>query len=234
MNYFSIRVAITDDHPSVLIGLQNILKNAGQIDLIGACQSPVDLIEMLQRTPCDVVICEYTMYTDKYCGGPWLFEYLQREYPNVGIVVLTTLKNAAVIHTLLSRKNLSVVSKADAIGHVITAIHAAFAGGTYNSPTIRSIAESIYTSRLNTIADLSPKEAEVMSLFVAGNTVTEISFLLKRSKQTVSSHKRSAMRKLGVSNDIEFISFILNGLATHNPNEQLNFRSAGDVEVNAP
>ncbi|WP_091998214.1 response regulator [Paraburkholderia lycopersici] len=211
MNYFSIRVAIADDHPAVLIGLQQILENAGQINLIGACRNSTELVELLQHVPCDVVICEFTMPEGKYRDGLGLFGYLQRKFPDLGIVVLTTMNNPAVMRTLASQDNLSVVSKADATGHIITAVHATFAGGTHHSPTVRSIVSNVHSGSIDAVIELSPKEAEVMRLFASGNTVTDIAAYLKRSKQTISSHKRSAMRKFGASNDMELISFILNG-----------------------
>ncbi|MNH42946.1 Transcriptional regulatory protein RcsB [compost metagenome] len=48
---------------------------------------------------------------------------------------------------------------------------------------------------------LSPRELEVSRLLAAGHTVGQIAALLNRSKQTVSSQKVSAMRKLGLAND---------------------------------
>ncbi|EIF30041.1 response regulator containing a CheY-like receiver domain and an HTH DNA-binding domain [Burkholderia sp. Ch1-1] len=209
MNHFSIRVAIADDHPAVLIGLQQVLEHAGQIELVGTCRNSTQIVELLQHVACDVVICEYTLPEGKYRDGLEFFGYLQRNFPDIGIVVLTTMNNRAVVRTLASQGNLSVISKADATGHIITAIHATVAGGNYHSPTIRSIASNVHSGAIHTATELSPKEAEVMRLLASGNTVTDIAAYLKRSKQTISSHKRSAMRKFGASNDIELISFML-------------------------
>lgn len=211
MNYFSIRVVIADDHPAIHVGLQEVLKNTGEIELVGMCRNSTELVELLRHVACDVVISEYTIPNGKYRDGLELFGYLRRNFSEIGIVVLTTITNPAMVRTLAFQEHLSVVSKADAIGHIITAIHTTFAGSKYNSPTIRSIASDMHASSIDAVAELSPKETEVMRLFASGNTITDIAAYLKRSKQTISSHKRSAMRKFGASNDIELLSFILNG-----------------------
>ncbi|QCP51170.1 response regulator [Trinickia violacea] len=211
MNRFSIRVAIADDHPALQVGLQEVLRNTGEIEVVGICRNSTDLVDLLRHVACDVVISEYSIPSGKYRDGLELFGFLRRNFSEIGIVVLTTITNPAMMRTLASQDHLSVVSKADTINHIITAIYATFAGTKYNSPTIRSIASCMHASSIDVVAELSPREIEVMRLFASGNTITDIAAYLKRSKQTISSHKRSAMRKVGASNDIELLSFILNG-----------------------
>ncbi|WP_043366050.1 MULTISPECIES: LuxR C-terminal-related transcriptional regulator [Cupriavidus] len=211
MNKFSIRVVIADSHPAVLIGLQQVLESAGHIELVGTCLNTTELVELLQHVACDVVICDYTMSDGEYGDGMALLGYLQRNFPNIGLVVLTTIRNPAVIRTLAAHSGLSFISMADSTGHIITAVHASFAGGTYTSPTIRAIATTLNKGSADLATELSPREAEVVRLFASGNTVTDIAEHLKRSKQTISSQKRSAMRKVGASNDVELITFVLNG-----------------------
>jgi len=54
---------------------------------------------------------------------------------------------------------------------------------------------------------LSRREAEVIRLYVSGRSVNEIASEFNRSKQTISSQKTSAMRKLGIKRDVELIRF---------------------------
>ena len=61
---------------------------------------------------------------------------------------------------------------------------------------------------------LSPREIEVVRLFASGMSVSEISARLNRSVKTVSSHKISALRKLGAACDADLIDYArANGLA---------------------
>ncbi|MGE8356284.1 MAG: response regulator transcription factor [Microvirgula sp.] len=60
---------------------------------------------------------------------------------------------------------------------------------------------------------LTPRELEVIRLFVTGDSVSDIARQLNRSVKTVSTQKRQGSRKLGVSNDRELYEYArLNGL----------------------
>ncbi len=214
MQKFAIRVVIADDHPAVLIGLEQILAAVDTIQLVAVCRNSTELVDALRRTPCDVVISDYVMPSGDYGDGLALFGYLQRHFPDVGLVALTMMNNPVVIRALAAQGVSSVLSKADAIGHIITAIHASFAHGTYMSPNVRAILSETSHGTAGMAQDLlprnlSPREAEVVRLFISGYSVADIAAHLKRSKQTVSTQKRSAMRKFGASTDAELIKFAL-------------------------
>ncbi|MEA9982701.1 LuxR C-terminal-related transcriptional regulator, partial [Herbaspirillum sp. RTI4] len=56
---------------------------------------------------------------------------------------------------------------------------------------------------------LTPRELEVVRLFVAGMTVNEIAGHVHRSKQTISSQKNTAMKKLGIERDADLFKYAL-------------------------
>jgi two-component system capsular synthesis response regulator RcsB len=73
---------------------------------------------------------------------------------------------------------------------------------------------------------LTPRETEIVRLFCAGGTITDIAQLVHRSVQTVSTQKRSAMRKLGVTTDAALVRHVLNnGIKT-----SLDMAGATDAE----
>lgn len=57
------------------------------------------------------------------------------------------------------------------------------------------------------LTTLSPRELEVLRLFVQGKPIVEIAKLLNRSDKTISLQKNAAMRKLGVDNNQALISY---------------------------
>jgi two-component system, NarL family, captular synthesis response regulator RcsB len=56
---------------------------------------------------------------------------------------------------------------------------------------------------------LSQRESEVISLYVGGDTISAIAEKLARSKQTISTQKVSAMRKLGIENDADLFKYAI-------------------------
>jgi len=140
---------------------------------------------------------------------------LQRRYPQLKLVVLTMLDNAAVMHTLVTLGIGGIVSKSDALAHLIPAIHAAHTGGKYYSPSAAKVIQGIDWNRRGGSAEsvLSQRESEVVRLYASGLTVNEIAERLHRSKKTISTQKAKAMEKLGIEREVDLFRYAMeNGL----------------------
>ena len=61
---------------------------------------------------------------------------------------------------------------------------------------------------LSLIHILTTSEVEVLRHISQGMSVTQIAMRLKRSKKTVSTHKRRAMRKLQLSDDLALALYL--------------------------
>lgn len=59
------------------------------------------------------------------------------------------------------------------------------------------------------ISTLSPKEFEILRLFVSGKSVSEIARSQNRSAKTISAQKISAMRKLEVQSDQDLLTYCI-------------------------
>lgn len=206
----TIRVAIADDHPLLLAGLTHELEGQADIRIVGAAANSTALVELLQSQPVDVIISDYAMPGGSYGDGITLFSLLREQFPDVRLIVLTMLGNADVIRSLLAQNVSCILSKADPLEYLTTALYAALAGKRYLSPGIEAIVHrhgiqgGASGSRTR---QLSSRELEVVRLFVSGLTISEIAVRLHRSKQTVSTQKMSAMRKLGIHRDADLIKY---------------------------
>lgn len=208
-----IRVIVADDHPAVNLGVSCELELDPAIDVIGCVENSTDLIARLEAQHCDVVVSDYSMPGGKYGDGLSLIALLQRRFPALRVAILTMVDNPTLIRTLLGYQNLCVLSKADSTQHIINAVHATYQGKTYYSPKIKDmiVNHPLSHRRLR----LTKREAEIVRLFCAGATVTEISQMSHRSVQTVSSQKRSAMRKLGLERDADLIKYGADAAQNH-------------------
>ncbi|QKH38966.1 response regulator transcription factor [Achromobacter pestifer] len=215
MDEFKIKVMLADDHPGMLAGVQHALAEVATISLVGAAANSTELVALLDRVPCDVVVSDYSMPAGDFGDGASLFGLLQRRYPQLKLVVLTMLDNAAVMHTLVTLGIGGIVSKSDALAHLIPAIHAAHTGGKYYSPSANKVIQSIDWNRRGRNAEsvLSQRESEVVRLYASGFTINEIAERLHRSKKTISTQKAKAMEKLGIEREVDLFRYAMeNGL----------------------
>ncbi|AOK18622.1 LuxR family transcriptional regulator [Burkholderia cepacia] len=205
MDEFFVRVIVADDHPSSALGMSQALAGSSTIKLLGTVSNSTDLVEALDEQQSDVLVVDYVMPGGKYGDGLALLSFLQRRYPALHLVTITMIDNPSVLLAIQRQGVGCILSKSDAISHLVGAVHAAFVGANYLSPFIKQLlqdAESVPVAR-----DLTTREIEVVRLYGAGLTVGEIAVQLHRSKQTISSQKSSAMKKLGIVRDADLIRY---------------------------
>lgn len=159
----------------------------------------------MSKIRCDVALVDYAMRGNGQMEGLALLGYLRRTYPEIGIVAMVTYENPVIIRSILERNVASVVSKFDDIGHIVTAIHACYGGGKYLSPLIKRSLETVNDGGNKRASKLSPREIEVIRLYLSGLSVSQIAERLKKGRQTISAQKVNAMKKLGVTSDVELI-----------------------------
>jgi two-component system, NarL family, captular synthesis response regulator RcsB len=204
-----LRVVVADDHPVILFGAEHALLKFPRIEIVGRARQSTDLIKMLQSIACDVLVTDLAMPGGQYGDGLPLIGYLRRNFPDLRIVVLTMLENAALLKRLSELGVISVVNKSDDLSHIGLAVQHVSRNLEYMSPSVKASLDAL---RMNSGGKsdgvmLSRRELEVVRLFVSGMMIKEISEQLNRSIKTISTQKNAAMRKLGIDRDSELFQY---------------------------
>lgn len=210
-----IRVMIADDHPLILLGTALSLSDEKQFVVTGKAGNSTELIALLGKLPCDVLICDLAMPGGAYGDGLPMIAYIHRHFPHVQLIVQTMLDNPGILKGLQQSGVRGVLNKGDDMMLITTAVTTVMAGGTYIGPAIRKAFDSVGMSDQEGVqaATLSKRESEVLRLYVGGATVKEIASSLNRSVKTISTQKMCAMQKLGVSRDADLFKYAqMNGL----------------------
>ena len=205
MDEFFVRVMVADDHPASALGMSQAMQGNSTIKLVGTVSNSTDLVAALDAQQSDVLVLDYVMPGGKYGDGLVLLSFLQRRYPALHIVTITMIDNPSVLRAIHGQGVSCILSKSDAISHLIGAVHAAYVGANYMSPYIKQLLQDLASEPV--ARALTTREVEVVRLFGAGYTVGEIAAQLHRSKQTISSQKSSAMKKLGIVRDADLIRY---------------------------
>ncbi len=206
-----LKVIIADDHPIVLLGVRELIERDPRFCLVGEASCSQELIELLKHRPVDIVISDYNMPADSpYGDGLRLIGHLKRHYPSVRIIVLTMISNPLILTRLQELGVEGIIQKSQLHGEIEKALNAVACNSTYQAPQpARHSVIACNTAIDQRVESLSPKEFEILRLFVAGLSVSDIARTQHRSAKTVSTQKVSAMRKLEVSTDQELIEYCL-------------------------
>jgi len=206
-----LKVIIADDHPIVLLGVRELVERDPRFCVVGEAVCSRGLIEILEQQSVDIVISDYNMPADSpYGDGLKLVDYLKRNYPHLKILILTMISNQLILTRLQELGVVGVIQKSQLHMEIERALNAIACRKNYQSlaPEKNSVIES-YLSTEDRMSSLSPKEFEVLRLFVAGKSVGDIARGQNRSAKTISAQKNSAMRKLEVTSDQDLLAYCL-------------------------
>lgn len=206
-----LKVVIADDHPIVLLGVRELMERDERFEVVGEAVCSKGLIELLEQQPVDIVITDYNMPGDSpYGDGLKLVEYLKRNFPTLQILILTMISNQLILTRLHELGVVGVIQKNQLHDEIQLALKAIYENSTYRSLDAASISVLESNTVINDrISTLSPKEFEILRLFVAGKSVSDIARSQNRSSKTISAQKISAMRKLEVQSDQELLTYCI-------------------------
>ncbi|NML32722.1 response regulator [Paraburkholderia antibiotica] len=197
----SIRVVVADDHPAVLLGIIHILDRYNSVEVVDTARNSDGIVETLTRAPCDVLITDYVMPGGSYEDGFSFILFLRQKFPDLKIIVFTIVDDPNLLDLLSNIGVYSVVHK-------------------YDDPQKLCIAVISTESKEKFRSKLSQRELQVLSLHAYGVPTGEIAKQLNRSKQTISTQKVSALKKLRIGNMVDFFC-ILHGHQSFAPIEAL-------------
>ncbi|RKR43191.1 response regulator transcription factor [Paraburkholderia sp. BL17N1] len=208
----NIRIILADDHPFVLLGVRAALEMEAGVTVVDQATNPVSLIERLRSTPCDVLVTDLSMPDLSFAvnDGFNLVRRIRGGWPQLRVVVMTTLTNPAILRAIVSDGAVSMVGKAESMDELRQAIMVARDGHAYLG---RSIIEALARPHDPECEPpptprLTGKQVEVVRLLVSGQSISEIATALGCDRRTVTRQKREAMAKLGVTNDPGLFSYV--------------------------
>lgn len=203
-----IRVISADDHAVVRGGVKQLLSDAAGIRVVGEAADGVELMQLLQRQPCDVLLLDITMPGK---DGLTLLKEVHGKWPRVAVVILSMHPEHQYAARALRVGALGYLTKDGAPEQLIEAVRVAARGGHYVSPALAQVlADQLAGDQNKPPHDaLSDREYEVLVRVGAGRTVGEIADELFLSTNTVSTYRARLLTKLGLGTTAELMHYVL-------------------------
>lgn len=195
-----IRIAIADDHPMIIGGLQNMLSAYPHIVLEGAYGTGAELLKGLQQQLPDVLLLDIQL-PDK--TGDELATTILKKYPEQKILTLTNFNSMLYVHNMLRIGVKGYILKTTDPETLIKAIEEVYKGEEFIDQAVKSKLGQ-YATKMKKEANLRPtltlREKEILKLTVNGNTIQEISEKLFIGLRTVEYYRSNLLLKLEVKN----------------------------------
>ncbi len=198
----SFKIILADDHPLILTGIRSLIDQiTPHCEVIAEAYQVSELLKSLQQHHCDLLITDFSMPGDSRCDGLVMIQQLRRDYPNLPIIVLTQIQNSAILQSLIQVGVNGLILKKSVINELADAIRQILLGHRYIGPAVNMLLADAGVSSQGNISPLTPKESEVVRLLASGMSVSEVADYLHRSVKTISTQKKSAMVRLGITSD---------------------------------
>jgi DNA-binding NarL/FixJ family response regulator len=170
-----LRVAILDDHPAVLAGLQRLIERADGLEPVVAADSAEALFGALERQRTDVVVLDYDLARG---DGLTLCHRLTEREPPPAVVVYSAYAGPALAVAARVAGAQALIDKRAAAAELLDAIARVAAG----EQLIGEIAPDI---REAAIGRLDPDEVPVASMRLAGTSHEGIAEALGTDRRDV-------------------------------------------------
>lgn len=200
-----LRVAILDDHPIIAIGLAACLAQDAGLQVVLTETSADTFLARLLSLRCEVAIVDYDL-PGSTCDGMSLIRRLRRRDSQMAIITLSANPARDIAYPAFRAGASGYLSKSDPLHLIPELVRAAAAQPRLFHLNIHGQIRADRPQASGTL--LSAAETEILRHISLGLSVTQVSQKLSRSKKTVSTHKRSAMRKLELADDLALALYL--------------------------
>jgi DNA-binding NarL/FixJ family response regulator len=185
-----ITCLIADDHPAVIDSVSRYLTAHGVTMVDDASESDDALAKIEQLKP-DIALIDLNM---PGVGGVEVIRRVRKTSPDTASIVYTGHVASATVDEALDAGTRGLVLKGAPLPDLVRAVEVVADGSIYIDALLGA---GLAMRRSSETAELSGREREILRLVSDGFTNEEISKQLVISPETVRTHVRRAIAKLG-------------------------------------
>jgi DNA-binding NarL/FixJ family response regulator len=186
-----IRVMAVDDHPLLRDGISALIANQTDMELVAEASTGREALDLFRTHRPDITLMDLQM---PEMSGIDAISAIRSEFPDARIIMLTTHAGDVQVSRALKAGARAYLLKGLLRKELLETIRAVHAGHKrVSSEVAAEIAEHA------TDEALTPREADVLRLVARGNANKAIGAQLTLTEETVKSHIRNILAKLGAN-----------------------------------
>jgi two-component system response regulator NreC len=207
-----ITVLIAEDQMILSHGLQSLLSDCDDIEIVGIAENGRQVINMVRKNPPNVVLMDIQM---PELNGIEASHIIREMNPEIKILILSQHEDLPTIYRALQAGVEGFILKHSDRDGLIRAIRTINRGQSYLDPGISRTILDDYLAKAGTCEEtggfevLSMREREVFQLLAEGHSVKTIADKLVISPKTVETHRSHIKETLGLSTQSDLIRFAI-------------------------
>jgi len=195
-----VRVVIADDAPLIREGVARLLSE-NDVDVVDQVGDGATLLERVRDLRPDVALVDVRMPPTYTKEGLDAAREIRARHPETAVLVLSQhLEPDYALQLIEERPDRAGYLLKERVGHIqqlLDALHRVVAG---ECVVDRAVVDELLerSRRIDPIAELTPREREILALIAEGRSNKGICRVLWLSPKTVETHIRGAFAKLGI------------------------------------
>ncbi len=202
----TIRILMVEDQPICRLGIRMSLAGTGvSSELVGEAENVQQALAFLEEhgTDIDLVLLDYALPDGT---GLDVIEAAKRLCPEVKIVILSGEAGGAIVKQLMDKGINGFMGKDIQPEELSAVLDTVMQGNTYEGQQTMHL-QSDLKADMDTLATLTRREMEIITLCAAGMSAKQIADELNITQHTVENHKDSIFNKLKVKSTSELILY---------------------------
>jgi DNA-binding NarL/FixJ family response regulator len=199
-----IRVILADDSYLVREAIEHVLHEADEVEVVASCGDRDSLLSAIEAEQPDVVVTDIRMPPSDSDEGLQVAAALRLTHPDVGVVVLSQYVEPRYGLALLENgsegRAYLLKERIQHGGQLLSAIEAVSQGGSViDSKVVESLVTAQRRAEDSPLAELTPRELEILSFVARGHDNQAIADELVLTKRAVEKHINAIFLKLGLT-----------------------------------
>lgn len=200
-------ILAVDDHPLILKGLGDFLKEDESYNKIYLAENGKEAIDIIKSNQIDIVLLDLNM---PILNGFETLKIISRKFTYIKVIIVTFDKSIEAIRKTLADGAMGYILKELALNELKDAIGKVLEGNIYYNKEVSDSLLIDYRKRLEEERNqFTEREEEVLRLICDGLSSKEISERLGVSPRTIEKHKSQLLIKTNSANTILLVRYAL-------------------------
>jgi DNA-binding NarL/FixJ family response regulator len=204
-----LRVVLAEDSYLVREALAHLLAETPEIEIVAVCEDADSLIAAVESEVPDVLLTDIRMPPSLEDEGIAVANRLRETHPGMGVVVVSQYAMPQFALALLERgsdgRAYLLKERLSDRAQLVAALRAVAEGGSVvDAKVVESLIAARARADASPVADLTPREREILSEIAQGKTNQAIAEQLFLTKRAVEKHINAIFVKLGLTNAEDF------------------------------